>query len=149
MGRLPGDPAALPDAAKKAATTFERALQDPNSDVREAAAIALMRLHPTHSVPALIAALKDKEPLVSGRAASALAQIGKPAIPALVRALDDPDHEMRRGAAYALGRIGPAAKPASKRLQEMARSQDPLVRLVAIRALRRIDPQALPTAPAH
>ncbi len=64
---------------------------------------------------ALIAALKDEDKEVRGRAANALGQIGpaaKEAVPALIAALKDEDRLVRLHAAWALGQIGPAAIPA-------------------------------------
>src|SRR4028118_350071 len=61
------------------------------------------------AIPALMAALQDKNLLVRRSAAEALTQIGRPAIPALVKALKDSDANVRSMAAYALASIGAEA----------------------------------------
>jgi HEAT repeat protein len=62
------------------------ALDDPSTEVREAAALALTA-HPTETaIPGLIRALSDPEDMLVSLAANALIEIGKPAIPALLEA---------------------------------------------------------------
>jgi HEAT repeat protein len=69
------------------------------------------------AVPALGAALEDREGFVRGTAASALAQIGpgaRPALPRLRAALGDADVGVRVEAAEALGKVGREAKTGSR-----------------------------------
>jgi hypothetical protein len=106
-------------------------LRDPDADIRQHAAAALRAIRPkaAKAVPALAAALKEKDvrhaiaaALVAAlkdpkddvrhRAADALGKIGDAAVPALAAALNDPDKDVRRHAADALGKIGDAAVPA-------------------------------------
>ena len=65
------------------------------------------------AVAPLVAALKDQDPGVRERAASALGEIKDPhAIEPLISALDDPDSHVEKGASDALVKIGrPAVEP--------------------------------------
>jgi HEAT repeat protein len=59
------------------------------------------------AVPALIAALKDGDPMVRWQAAKALGEIGdSSATPALIAVLNDPQWKVREQTAKALGKIG-------------------------------------------
>jgi HEAT repeat protein len=92
--------------------------------VRETAADALARIGPP-ALPALIDALRDRNPDVRNRAAQALARMGppaKPAVPELIVALHDSDWQVRRSAARALGQIGVAAEEAVPALIEVIRN---------------------------
>ncbi len=63
-----------------------RALGDPSSDVRAAAALALVS-HPSgEAAPALVSALDDSDSIVAILAVNALAAIGKESVPALLEA---------------------------------------------------------------
>jgi hypothetical protein len=65
------------------------ALDDPSTEVREAAALALTA-HPTETaIPGLICALSDPEEMLVTLAMNALIEIGKPAIPALLEAYNN------------------------------------------------------------
>jgi HEAT repeat protein len=67
------------------------------------------------AIPALIAALKDKEGNVRSSAAEALGKMGveaKAAIPALIAALKDENAFVRYRVAEALGKMGVEAKAA-------------------------------------
>jgi hypothetical protein len=80
------------------------ALKDENSDVRKAAADALVKIG-APAVEPLIAALKDENSDVRQAAAKALGKIGDPrAVEPLIAALKDKD--VRKAAAEALGRLG-------------------------------------------
>jgi len=81
---------------------------------RHGAAMALGCLEDIRAVPALIAALKDKNEDVGREAAGALGKIGEAnpgsteilkAVPALINALKDENKNMRERAAEALGEI--------------------------------------------
>ncbi len=98
--------------------SIERLLEalraDPNREVRWQAAAELEALEDARAVPALIQALKDRDPLVRVGAAEALKGIpDAAALRPLIRALKDPDPGVRRAATEALGEIGDrAAEPA-------------------------------------
>ena len=73
-------------------------LQDPDVNVRRAAARALTRLPNTSAaIPALIQALKDTDPFVRDNAVDALAVMTPgEVVPSLARAMQDPDANARR-----------------------------------------------------
>ena len=84
------------------------ALKDSDSDVRKAAAEALVKIG-APAVEPLIAALKDSNWMVPKAAAEALGQIGDArAVEPLIAALKDSDWWLRRAAAEALKQIGDA-----------------------------------------
>ncbi|PIQ81609.1 MAG: hypothetical protein COV76_07880 [Candidatus Omnitrophica bacterium CG11_big_fil_rev_8_21_14_0_20_64_10] len=81
--------------------------EDPDPAVRWQAATELEALGDPAAVPALIAALADRDSLPRGGAAEALKGIpDRRAVPALIRELRDLDAAVRRAAAEALGKIG-------------------------------------------
>jgi HEAT repeat protein len=93
--------------------------------------------------------LKAESPQTRNAAAYEIAGMGPaaaPAVPALIAALDDPAAAVRFPATVALGEIGPAAKAAVPRLQQMmAQEINDEIAASARRALKRIDPSAVPT----
>jgi HEAT repeat protein len=69
------------------------------------------------------------------------------AVPALIEALDDPSPVVRYPVTVALGEIGPGAKAAVPRLQQMIEEEiNDEIAAAARRALRHIDPDAVPPA---
>ena len=78
----------------------------------------------------------------------ALANIGEPAVPALVAVLKDPDPLMRQNAARTLARMGPAAEPATSELIAAIGDKNLDVRKFATRALGEIGPPASKAVPA-
>lgn len=96
-----------------------------------------------------IAELKAPAPQTRNAAAYEIAGLGPAAVsavPALIAALDDPEASVRFPVTVALGEIGPAAKAAVPRLQQMmAEEVNDEIAASAKRALRRIDPSAVPT----
>ena len=67
-------------------------------------------------------------------------------VPALIEALDDPAPSVRFPVTVALMEIGPAAKAAVPRLQQMVDEElNDEIAASARRALKRIDPAAVPT----
>jgi len=128
--------------AKTAAAALGERLQDASLDVRRAAAGALLRIRADGAIPALVASLGDKDPIMRGRAGVALARMGKTAVPALAEALKGKDRYARAAAVYALGRIGADARPAVPALLDMLKGKDPYLRAVAASALKKIDPKA-------
>lgn len=83
---------------------------ETDEKARIAAAVALGRLADRRSVPVLMRALSDKNPVVRGIAANALGHIGDPqAIPALERAVGTETHEtVRARVRDSLARLRPA-----------------------------------------
>jgi HEAT repeat protein len=74
----------------------------------------------------------------------AISEIGPaaaPAVPALVRSLKSDDTRIQASAAYALGKIGPPAVGAVSQLRaNLLNSADRVVKLTAVTALLRIQP---------
>ena len=115
-------------------------------EARREAGLSLEKIGPAAkaAVPALIAALDDQDKQVWANALAALAAIGPdaaPAVPRLMELLDSRksrDFRQRDTAqkqmrvAHALGSIGEAARPA---LLAALKSDDPAMRLGAVRAL--------------
>jgi HEAT repeat protein len=101
------------------AMALTKALQDPDIEVRQAAAIALGRIGASgSSTAALVRALQDKEPRVQVAAATSLGVLGaKEAAPALTDAARDGHPALKKAAAQALHRLegkkpsGPAPSP--------------------------------------
>ncbi len=94
------------------------------------------------AVPALLAALRDRDETLRIVTAETLGEIGKPALPHLLAALRDKDPRVRDGAAAGLGQMGPEAKGAVGLLIEALKDSDPGVSDAAIRALGKIGPEA-------
>jgi hypothetical protein len=87
--------------------TLIGSLQDPDAEVRQRAAHALLSLG-KDAVPPLIAALQSKDRELRANAAYLLAsfgQLAQDALPPLVEAMKDPDLEVRRRVIYAIDRI--------------------------------------------
>lgn len=136
LGRVSEDATATV-AALKGVIETER-----DEEVRWAAAQALQRFKGADTVDPLLAALKDKDPIVRGRAAQGLVKTGKPAVAGLRAVLKETDRDVKASALGALSRMGPTAKDAVPELQSLLQDEDPLLRKLAGDALRRIDPQA-------
>jgi hypothetical protein len=96
-----------------------------------------------------VADLKAESPQTRNAAAYEIAGMGPaaaPAVPDLIKALDDPVAAVRFPATVALMEIGPAAKAAVPRLQQMmAQEINDEIAASARRALKQIDPSAVPT----
>jgi HEAT repeat protein len=119
------------------------ALQDPDHQVRRAAAQALRRTGggAKTAVRELHKALQDKDNLVRVKAAEALLYINgrdESVIPPLIEALEEDDDSVSKGAALCLSRFGPRAKAAIPAL--VKRLANPEVS----QALVRIGPDSIP-----
>jgi HEAT repeat protein len=94
--------------------------------------------------------LKALAPQSRNAAAYEIAGMGPDAVravPALIEALDDPSPAVRYPVTIALLEIGPAAKAAVPRLQQMMEEEiNDEIAASARRALKRIDPAAVPPA---
>ena len=119
---------------------------------------ALAQARPAHSKEPVsggrplsqwIADLKAPAPQTRNAAAYEIAGMGAEAaaaVPALIQALDDPEASVRFPVTVALMEIGPSAKAAVPRLQQMVDEDlNDDVAAAARRALKRIDPGAVPT----
>ena len=96
-----------------------------------------------------VADLKATSPQTRNAAAYEIAGLGPaaaPAVPALIDALDDPVAAVRFPVTVALLEIGPAAKAAVPRLKQMMDEElNDEIAASARRALKQIDPSAVPT----
>jgi hypothetical protein len=140
-------------------------MEDEDSKVREAAALALGRngplagrksgtylpIHDKSFVPCLANGLQDKDVKVRQTTAQALdnvAEAASKAIPILVRALQDDDDDVRGYAAGALSHIAlfkhnePFISPFAKQLEESLRDRDIHVRISTAWTLQRLGPLA-------
>lgn len=92
---------------------FIAALNDPQVEIRQCAALGLAH-HPTlAALPALAAALQDPDSLVANLAANALIALGSDSVPALIQALSSQSAIARLEATRALAVIrDPRAIPA-------------------------------------
>lgn len=94
--------------------------------------------------------LKGLAPQTRNAAAYEIAGMGPDAVgavPALIEALEDPSPVVRYPVTVALGEIGPGAKAAVPRLQQMIEEEiNDEIAASARRALKRIDPAAVPPA---
>lgn len=87
--------------------TLYRMLVSPDANTRMRAALTLARVGPNARllIPALTAALRDRDIVVARLASEALVRIGMEAAPALERLLDDPDASVRREARWAFNKL--------------------------------------------
>ena len=134
-----------PNTSKGSIRWYDRALGNPDPEVRWNAIISLEEDRPREMVLCLIKALNDREFIsIRWRAAIALGKTGdRSAVPALVDTLasDENDH-VREEAAEALGIIGDdrAIDPLIQALHDPQRG----VRLRAVKALEMIGERAEP-----
>jgi HEAT repeat protein len=130
------------------------AIQHGNSPRRFSAlgAVERMRPQPPNLVPALLAALTDKDKGVRRRAASLLGNLGaesRSAAPALLDLLhNDPDATVRQFAARALGLLGAAGADAVPALIAALSVLDRDMRQIAATALGQMGPKAKAAVPS-
>ncbi len=118
------------------------ALKQPEGRGRAAVILARLGSKADAAVPALGAALVDKDPEVRREVLFALAALGEKAAPAqaaIEKSLGDSDEHVRAIAAYALGRIGAKAHGAVPQLRRQLESPDPVVRVSCAWAIVHID----------
>jgi HEAT repeat protein len=121
---------------------LERLTNDTDPAVREEAAAILGKRRIADAVPALVAALGDKQWEVSVAAAVSLGRIRDArALPALVQLLGDKEWRRRGGAVVGLGWI--RQKEAINHLIDMTRDKEPAVARTAVEFLRHISGEAL------
>jgi HEAT repeat protein len=80
-------------------------LSDSSSDVRAAAALAILNHPHEEAVDALVQTLYDKDSLTAGLAGNALTKIGKPSVPSLLKVMDEAETNIRIIAIRALVEI--------------------------------------------
>ncbi len=102
-----GETAVHAGRAVKIEDVEESLSRDSSFKVRVEAALILGRLHQVRSIPALVGALRDREPGVRAAAAESLGEIGS-ILPreALAGSLTDSEPAVRRAARTALRRLG-------------------------------------------
>jgi len=132
-GTEPEDPREIPDIL--------RDLEDPDSSTRRRAIDALRweDVPASVAVPALLRRLGDENAGVHERAIMTLARYGPDAAaaaPLLVEDLRSGTRALRRAATWTLGEIGrPARGPSLSLLREAAHGEDPILAVMASRAL--------------
>ena len=102
------------ESSEQTTRSLVTALQDPSSDVRQAAALALCHRPDSQATPALLQTLSDPDPMVASLAGNALTLLKSAAVPALTQALESEQNPAaKREIVRALAEIGdPAAIPA-------------------------------------
>jgi hypothetical protein len=99
--------------ARPAVPALIRLLGDSSSDAQGNANVTLYYIGPKYSLPALITAANDPNPVVRDNAIHGISMFGadaQPALPVLTAALNDPDPKIRERAAIALKQIQSAMK---------------------------------------
>jgi HEAT repeat protein len=125
--------AALRDLKEKSAIVRRSAMQDLGRHVQQNS--------PPRVVEALLAALRDEDPIVRTEAAYCLGDAkAREALPALLLAVDDTHSLVRQAAIDALGTIGDSR--ASGRLMRALDDDRPDVRFQAVVALARVSPES-------
>lgn len=138
--------AALAEFGAEALEHVDESLK--NKDLRRYAVLLIRRVgeDAESAVPALIEALEQKaesedDVLFHREVQFTLAALGpkaREAVPALIASLDSDREEIRASACFALGRIG--RKASMRRLRALENDESPMVRLAAIFALVKIQP---------
>ncbi len=138
--------AALAEFGAEALEHVDESLK--NKDLRRYAVLLIRRVgeDAESAVPALIEALQQKaesedDVLFHREVQFTLAALGpkaREAVPALIASLDSDREEIRASACFALGRIG--RKASVRRLRELENDESPMVRLAALFALVKIQP---------
>lgn len=118
----------------RAREALERALDDPVSEVRAEAALALAEIGAGTALDKLMVMAEDQDAGVAQAAVIALGESGEPrALSAIVAALESQRADVRFQAVLAAGRLAP--DEAFEHLKRAARDSDPEVRANALAAL--------------
>ena len=130
--------------AGPAALALARALNDPDTAVRNEAVTALAQIGPSASaaLPALKGTLKLDNDYFRLRVVEALWKVDRDSastVPVLIKVLRDPQNPNRAKAATLLGEMGPHARAALPVLTEILREEFSYTRVKAEEALRKID----------
>jgi HEAT repeat protein len=144
--------------ARPALPKVTAALQDPEQDVREAAARAMKAIGEVSvtgagsgSASALATALKDPQWSVRQNAAETLGSLGvaaKDQRPALLAALKDPEVYVRQAVLAALPLVDPEHPDLVKDLASALSAPEHDVRKIAVVELEKLGPRAAPAVPA-
>ncbi|HEX6745808.1 MAG TPA: HEAT repeat domain-containing protein [Longimicrobium sp.] len=122
---------------------------DASAEVRKTAVWALGQIEAQSSIPALSAALRDRDAGVRAQAAWAIGQVEPAQAPAaLVAALRDDDRNVRRQAAWALSQVRGDPSIVAP-LRAALRDSDPEVKHLALRALARTGDESAAQAVAE
>jgi internalin A len=132
---------ALVMIGRPAVAPLTKALRNNNGNIRWRAAKALGQLGPDAepAIGELAEALNNKiksgdmdfeDYMLSGSAADALANIGRPAVPALTKALQNEDHNVRHSAVDAINQIGPDAASAAADLERLLKTDSDDIYLI-------------------
>jgi HEAT repeat protein len=143
----------LGQAVDQARRALIEGMRDPDPRGRLAAidALELFGTRAEPAIPALAAALGDRNKFVRWAAARTLGHMAlgeREALPGLVRLICDPDLDVRIGALEALRRYGPKVAAAVPALTAALGRGDTEARLATLRALAAIGPAAEPSLPA-
>lgn len=137
--------------AADAVAALAHAVNDPEADVREAAAQALGQIG-LEAFPHLVAMCSHHDKYVRRHAVWALGKIGPAAtavLPVLCRTLKDVDPRTASGAAQTLGGLGEGAAQAVPMLIEAMRGTNIVLCRLAAKALSEIGLPALPALIEH
>jgi HEAT repeat protein len=132
---------------EKVVPILRQALKDAKDTTRSKALRVVRRMgkDADDAFPEIAAcATEDPDPSIRLHALSLLMGFGRPAIPFLVKALHDRDSSHAIGAAMALRDFGPEAKEAVPALEALLRHSYEPLRINALFALQRIDPEQFP-----
>lgn len=134
----------------EAVRLLAEALSDPESQVREIAALALIEfgVEARYALPELIQAVQDPSPLVRRRAIRAIAAVGPDALtdalPSLIAATEDEEESVALQAASTIGEFGTAAAAAAPALISALWTGDVRKRAIAGASLLRMGSAAVP-----
>jgi HEAT repeat protein len=132
----------LGPVAKEALPHISKALKSDNSEIRSAAATALLRIQPTREREKIVAGLlTDDGWHVARDAASALGEVkatGPVVVSCLIKALKHKDSSVRTEAAVALGATGKAGPEVVAALREALKDEIPIVKISAEKSLKKL-----------
>jgi len=128
---------------------LERALSDDRQWVRQLTALQILSLKPDHAEAKTVLrnAMRQLEPDLRAQAASYFWQLTadiNEVLPVIRETLNTAKDENRQAPLIYAAELGPLAMPLVPQIQELLNSQDASIRQLAGKALRRIDPKALP-----
>jgi HEAT repeat protein len=93
-------------AHREAGSLLQSQLKDPDSTVRQCAALALREQPYIDAIPNLIDLLEEQDPILARLAAAALIAAGREAVPALLEVLQNGSQKARLEAIRSLANIG-------------------------------------------
>lgn len=135
-----GAEAALVKVGPPAVNSLMKALDEKDKRSPTAKVLGNIGEPAKPALPLLVQGLKDPDPEFRMTTHNALVKMGKPAVADLALAIKDPDDKVWYSAFVALGKIGPDAKEAIPALTSALEDKNRSVRMMAVHALVRIDP---------